>query len=960
MFNRLKTFSEDVAKSINEIQQGDPIRKNAESINQLKNGAAILNTQTPDTQELAQPENELESQISTPVPENRANKDGEKTENGTSEREMTEKTPVATSGPLKDVDLDALPPLVRAKLKKFTKYEDKYPILLDAYKMEKRKGELIAAFEKVLRECTPISSISDAGVLVEYLRSVSEKATLLDSELRKSVGEVSQLTKEKTELLKRIGDIEKTLKYAEENLGKVAQLEEATKSESRVLEEKAGVLEKLLHESRQSVSQCKVKLEESEQKLRESEQKLEESDHELVTARENLERSKTGGDSEQLQKQLDTLKDELSSKTSQFEMSRSEKAALELKIKDLAAETATLKGVITASTSRIAELEAKILEKHDEMEKLQVKEVKLEPMSKSKKKRNKKAGKVAPVEVNAEIKAESNGVSEYSVLSQKFDDLLVERDQLATDLSAARRELELKTEDIENLKDLLRDIGDDLFEAKEQFKAAKNAPKDSKLQELEDGHQSLQREVESKQHEISELLQKLATTGEELGRLTKEAVQSNTMIGGLNVQLSKLKSELAGSKKELENFTLEKDKLNQRVAELTKFKSMDSSLKLEIASLQTSISHKDERIKEYKDLIEKKNRERDELNNTISTLRATNGELSSSNRTLISEKSDLINKHEMSFERTNSLNTELSKLQVSRQTVLTELDALKLKYDALIKTKANSSGEIQSFKQQYDELSMKAKESQMKIDDLEDELSETKGLLQERTRESATIRRLLIDAEEECSIKCSDLKIEIRSLNDEKVEIESTLQSAAKKRQREIDELKSITDNYLLKIQDLERSCEELKSKYEPLLKNKTTPEAVRNLEDLENTINELRSSLQASSKKVKDYENVNRILKKLSDESSLKFERLSKNYKHITQQYRQMQSQNSKMSPPSSRRASLAEAEETKPTNVAYLKNVLVGFFEHKEQREQLLPVVKMLFQLDDEDEKKLMGALK
>ena len=48
----------------------------------------------------------------------------------------------------KTIDLAELPPSIRSKMKKFAKYEEKYPILLEAFKTEKRKAELIVSFER--------------------------------------------------------------------------------------------------------------------------------------------------------------------------------------------------------------------------------------------------------------------------------------------------------------------------------------------------------------------------------------------------------------------------------------------------------------------------------------------------------------------------------------------------------------------------------------------------------------------------------------------------------------------------------------------------------------------------------------------------------------------------------------------------------------------------------------------
>ncbi|KAF8003105.1 hypothetical protein HF325_002350 [Metschnikowia pulcherrima] len=58
MFNKLKSFSEDVAKSINEIQKGDPIKRNGDQIERLKNSQGLLSQKTPAVSDLTQPTDE--------------------------------------------------------------------------------------------------------------------------------------------------------------------------------------------------------------------------------------------------------------------------------------------------------------------------------------------------------------------------------------------------------------------------------------------------------------------------------------------------------------------------------------------------------------------------------------------------------------------------------------------------------------------------------------------------------------------------------------------------------------------------------------------------------------------------------------------------------------------------------------------------------------------------------------
>lgn len=1181
MFNKLKSFSEDVAKSLNDIQHGDPIRRNAETIKQLKNGSAVLGTATPDLEELTQPEDDKPASATsgtgeqTRDGENLANSDGGETQPS-----------IATSGPLKDIDMDLLPQLVKAKLRKFAKYEDKYPVLLDAYKTEKKKTELILAFEKVLRECTPVSSIADTGLLLDFLKGLQDKAQLLEGELRRSVAEANRLTGERAELAKKLADSEKTVKYAEENVGKLARLEEVLKLQNSELNGRILALESEVDTNKQKVVELEQRLmqaegtspkeptgvegtaevaenvEGSEKETEVSEKgaeghgkddeltkELEAAKNDLLVAKSELESSKSDLESikaefqstkselentrtdwkstkddwqktqhslqekeqdlENLQKKLEDAgkqkavisalredlgkaqgandKAEVAKKEILMELENAKGKLLELqklrselevlkdskndsvssaeynllkeKVQSLEAESASqsediekltnerdylqtqlekLSKQIVELTSKASELTSNIEEKEKEIARLSAQKAKtsVQQNDTTKDEMTEKDLQKGQQEENApdvhehekdQVKEPSSTTanewkSKFEAVGDKLDQVTKERDTLSKELTNCKRQVVSKEEEIEHLRDLLRDLGDDLVTAKDDLKSMRekaSAEMVAKVSALEAKEQELIEEAKQKEEKLrsvesllkeaqeelktakksldtaieeakknadeatknaeeakknaeeakktGEVITQLKSTQEELtstqeGLLEsqKDAAKHKAFIAEIKLQNTKLEEEMKTATKAIASLKAEKQQLNERVSELTKFKSADSSLKLEIASLQSSISHKDEQIRELKDSIEKRNKERDELNNTISSLKTSNSNLVNSNRGLVAEKADLINKQEITFERTNSLNAELSKLQVSRQKVASELDALKLKYEALSKTKASSSDEIQSLRQQYEELNLKARDAQMRFENLEDELSESKNLLQERTRESSTLRRLLIDAEEQTNIKTSELRNELRTINDEKHELEGNFLASMKKRQREIDELKAVGDGYLVKVRELEDKCEALKKQYEPL-RNSASAEHQEREKALENTIEELRTSLQASSKKVQEFENTHRILKKLNDELTLKFERLSKNYKHITQQYRQMQSQNTafaKSASPSAR----SSIEEKRPDemNVAYLKNVLMGFVEHREQRGQLLPVVKTLFHFDDDEERKLLSALK
>lgn len=73
------------------------------------------------------------------------------------------------------------------------KYEQKYPLLLDAYKTEKAKSEIVHAFESTLQEITPLQTIGEIEQFKDFISNMNQKAKLMDEELRAKTGELNGL-----------------------------------------------------------------------------------------------------------------------------------------------------------------------------------------------------------------------------------------------------------------------------------------------------------------------------------------------------------------------------------------------------------------------------------------------------------------------------------------------------------------------------------------------------------------------------------------------------------------------------------------------------------------------------------------------------------------------------------------------------------------------------------------------
>ncbi|KAG5421019.1 IMH1 [Candida metapsilosis] len=845
MFSKLRNFSEDVAKSLNDLteQQNQAQLQKPDPLAQLQRNAKVLQAETPDSNQLTQPRDEVESDGSSR---------GTTSTNGDqSAPSSKQSTPPVGAPPT--VNLEELPPAIRSKMKKFAKYEEKYPVLLEAYKVEKKKSELIKIFENVLREHTPVSSISDAKTLVEYLNGLNEKTKLQSSEIRK-------LTKENSVLTFKIAKYE----------------EDGEDSLSRKMED--------------------------------------------------------------LKKENDGLKTQVQEHRDEITLVKKEKEELEKRFVDLG----KVNGVASIVELKKDQEEDKNGEKED-------------------------------------TEKEVNKIKNQLLQKEK------ELEEIGTKLQAANKSLKEKSDEIEDLRDSMKDIGNELVTAKDEIKELKNREKSDESAAPDEQETRLQSKLASLSDDVKSLKDKLSQKTKEAkdlqGKITnledqshKEQLANKQSEDNLRKEVKTMKKELQeqtekldATEKELEAQKGERVKLEERLQELSKFKSNDTSYKLEISSLQSNLTHKEETIKELRSKIDSLNGDNTTLQAKIDKLEKSNNELQANYMESLKNKNELLSKQESFIESEKSLNTQLSKLQREKQEIRNELEKTRSSLDALMSEKSSANNDVQSYKRQYDELAMKSKEYNLRIESLEDELSESRNLLQEKTREGGNLRRLLIETDEMMKQKESDHKLELKGLENEKTDLERRGIQMVKKKQKEIDDMNAVLAEHKTRIAQLEEKLRGMVS----VPQTEPAADTEHSNSELQSQIDTLREALSASSSKIKEYEKLNATLKKLNEENILKFERLSKNYKLLTHQYRLMKDNESRRGSAESVTSSVdvrksesldekRDKDKQSDTNIAYLKNVLLGYFEHKEQREQLLPVLKTLFHFSEDDENKFLVALK
>jgi len=1033
--------------------------------------------------------------------------------------------------------LTTLPPEIKGKLKKFAKYEAKYPLLLEAYKNEKAKNELVAKFETILRENTPCSSITEGDALAEYLNSLTLKNTMLNEELRKITKDHSEKDNFKVkELEQKVSELQTLLKkneeqptgtesekrtkvLSEDENDKKKDLEKAEaqikelEGEVEKLKKDNKTLETTLSDNSNAETSSITETNELKSKVKQLEKKIEGFEKSISTKDEDLkilqnEKNKLSDELHDLQSQYDCLqKDHCELQTThtnlgtQLDNLKKDKENLEVNLKEndtkaektqktiggLEDKLKLIQGEFDEKLSEIGELKIQLESVSKNTDETQSTDTKVsetevqapQPSSSNKKnkKKNKKKSKannsqqaetsVKDTEQLEEEPSENSTATDggLSELQAKYDSLVKEFEELkskqessnvnsiaAADLQTQleklkqdyktlqkeneknRSNLKVKDEEIENIRDMLREVGDDLVTSRDEVKDVKQKYEEllksqkssedlSKTNESDLAEkisiieaQKVELEVLRGQHsqavtdyekEKAENRKLVTVTQEEKKNLEEKVSELEKKIKELeNEHDLKMKSatkELASLKKENDqhaktiklltdektDFTSKISKFQEQLKDLSKLQRSESSLKKELDATQTNLVHKEKTIVYFEKQVKEYELNKSQLINEFNKLKAANKDLGSK-ISLLNEQRSKLNHEKLKLNETlHDMKIKMDESIEENKRLTDKVDVLQDKYSGLQELKSTSNDQVESIKKQCEELSINSKEARQRVEQLEEELSESRAMLQERTREASTIRRLLMESEENQSTKIKELNSKVITLSDERDRLQSENSIELTRKQRELEEvqfknqeLEKIINGWEQKEESLVKEIKELKNSTSRLELERRSSNS--SSDELTSVMTKLKDSLSVSERKMREYENLNNVLKKLNEELTMKLDRMTKNYKLISSQLNSIKEKTSSStaastpspSPLTTRSNSIVSNlnEQSSPSpsisnngtnglneeKIAYVKNVLLGFLEHKDQRQQLLPVISMLLQLSKTDEKRLLVALK
>lgn len=482
---------------------------------------------------------------------------------------------------------------------------------------------------------------------------------------------------------------------------------------------------------------------------------------------------------------------------------------------------------------------------------------------------------------------------------------------------------------------------------KAEEKSNSQAPENEKIKAIESQQQTASLSSDLKPRSSIQWQIKYNSLDRDYKQLQKDYFEVKDTLNIKDEEINNTKDML----KEIGNQLVEmKDKQKQtsstKTVEEVKYKALETSnkqmqarnvsLSLETQKLKTESSEKENKVKN--------------LELDIKQLAMKNGRLTTKLDELISEKQQFIT-------NLDRINAKLE-LKIKENGQLEERVAiLKEKSLQTENIKTTSTDIVESLTRQCNELNSKLKEISNLKNNVEQELSQTNDTVFKQKRDLQVMNEKILSYEIEVkklkqvnnqlALRVEDITKEQESFDNERFQ---NLQNVVFSKTAENKELEE-------KVKELEVEIAQLQKQIQLLgvtnLNREMLPVSSDDTDVLDQTIKNLKAELQSKNKSLNNMELTLQSLRKLNKDLNFKIDKLNKIYQQ------QRIASNSGLRNSSNPSEPSKEEEDVK-AKISYIKNVLIGFIEHKDQRQQLLPVISMLLQFTPQDQQKFLTCLK
>lgn len=303
---------------------------------------------------------------------------------------------------------------------------------------------------------------------------------------------------------------------------------------------------------------------------------------------------------------------------------------------------------------------------------------------------------------------------------------------------------------------------------------------------------------------------------------------------------------------------------------------------------------------------------------------------------------------------------------------------------------ATVQGSMSTMQDQATEIATQMKETKARCESLEEDLADANRLLQERSREADTMRRLLNEAESRNEARFRDVKAKMDSAFEERDKAEEEIATIGRSRAKEIEELRNRireAERVLKKAEEAKEVTERERKEYQSgkqAAESKLEP-VMRELEETKKANEQMRDALDKTERQMQTVEQRGVGARRELEELRARYEKLFKSHKALQDEHRN-QSLRGRPATSTLNRTSIDSVRSSatrvmSPTGAAngasntialtgtggphhvnadYLKNVILQFLEKdKKMQMQLIPVLSHLLKFNGEDVSKWEAAV-
>ena len=647
--------------------------------------------------------------------------------------------------------------------------------------------------------------------------------------------------------------------------------------------------------------------------------------------------------------------------------------------------------------------------------------------SKRKSKKKKKGGRSSgekDKELQAELKEpitdtqDSKGSTEVDTVSRLQEELcqlrilIDEKDAAIERVYGKLKDQDGLREEIDTLRDELVTVGQEHVEAKEHVKemmtektamASTVIDLENEIAELKGVHATSAAGSEQKHKDLAaqfeELKAKANTMRTDLSAAQQLASSRFKDLNDLRSVLQKAQPEINTLRIEAAELESVKELLGKKDMEIRRLVTRHEELRSEVIKLKQTISDKDKEINHLNEIADQESTYRSKAEDASSKAAQEIQRLEIQRHEAAESLNRSLRELGKAKEELNASRTYLGELEQQMTKYKSESEELKEEIDLKTAQYASAQSLMASMRDQTAEMAMQMKEARERCESLDEEVADAHRLLNERSREGETMRRLLADVEGRADARTREMRERMDTAIAERDRVEDEASTTGRRRARELDEWRN-------KYKDVERSlkrAEEDKTELEIAQKGwkrqreeleHHAGQCTRETDDIRKAMAELRDALDESEKQARDLEKQKAELRRSVEDAQHRLEKMQKSNKvrspvlpmiHFVQHPDRMQSmademgkmqtaktrvidserRSSRSSIDSAARSSSPAAKSRNPSaavvdapngpapgsmDFVYLKNVLLQFLEQKDRKHQvqLIPVLGMLLHFD------------